>query len=92
MRVGLHSGQVLDAKGQGHQGQKTRLALRSPTRLAYEWYVLAASGCCCGTGGRAHFLAGEGWHRWRRAPTVVRRFGITHNARWAFGTGGGGVD
>jgi len=34
--------------------------LRSPTRLAYEWYALVASGCICGAGRRAHFLAGKG--------------------------------
>jgi len=33
---------LLEVKGQGHQGQKTRLVLRSPTQLAYEWYALAA--------------------------------------------------
>jgi len=73
-------------------GTKTRLALRSPTWLAYEWYALVASGCCCSAGGRAHFLAGEGWHRRRRGPRLVGRLGITHDARWAFRTGGGGVD
>ena len=39
---------------------KNRLALRSPTRLPYEWYARAANGYCCGAGGRAHFVAGEG--------------------------------
>jgi len=29
-------------KGQGHQGQKTRLALPTPPG-AYEWYTLAAN-------------------------------------------------
>jgi len=54
------SSPILEVKGQGHQGQKMRLALRSPTQLAYEWYALAASGCCCGASRRAHLLAGEG--------------------------------
>jgi len=43
MRVGLLSGQVfspLEIKGQGHEGQKMRLALRSPTRLPYKWYAV----------------------------------------------------
>jgi len=34
----------LEVKGQGHQGQKMHLVLLRPTRLAYEWYALAASG------------------------------------------------
>jgi len=67
MRVGLLSGQVsplLDIKGRRERsrspGTKTCLALRSPTRLPYKWYARAANGCCCGAGGRAHFMAGEG--------------------------------
>jgi len=63
MHVSLLCGQVffpLEVKGQGHRGQKTRLALRSPTRLPYEWYARAANGYCCGAGGRVHFVAGEG--------------------------------
>jgi len=46
------SSPILEVKG--HQGQKMRLALRSPTRRAYEWYALTASGCCCVAVGRAH--------------------------------------
>jgi len=37
------SSSILVVKGQGHQEQKTRLALSTPTRGAYEWYALAAS-------------------------------------------------
>ena len=84
MCVGLLSGHVLSHFGGQRSrspGTKTCLALRSPTWLAYEWYALAASGCCGSADGRAHFLASEGWHRWRRAPRLVRRFAITHEAR-----------
>ena len=35
---------MLEVKGQGHQGQKTRLALPRPTRHVYEWYALIATG------------------------------------------------
>ena len=48
-----------EVKCQGHQGHKTRLALRSPTRLAYEWYMRSLQA----PGGRAHFLAAEGRRR-----------------------------
>ena len=81
MHLGLLSGQVfspLEVKGQGHQGQKTRLALQSPTRLPYEWYVRTASDCCCGAGRCAHFLAGEGWNQRWCAPRL--------------GIGGSGID
>ena len=63
MRVGLYlhrSSPLLEIKGQGHQGQKTHLALRSLTRLPYEWYSRTENGCCCGACGRVHFVAGEG--------------------------------
>ena len=78
MHVGLLSGQVfspLEVRGQGHQGQKTHLVLRSPTRLPYEWYARAANGSCCGAGGQAHFVVGEGWHRRWRAPRLATRGG-----------------
>jgi len=42
MRVSLlpdRSSPLLKVKGQGHRRQKTRLELRSLTRLAYEWYA-----------------------------------------------------
>jgi len=39
IRIGLLPFPRSKVKGQGHQGQKTRLALRSPTRFLYEWYA-----------------------------------------------------
>jgi len=76
------SSPILEIKGQGHQGQKMRLALRSPTRLAYEWYARAANGCCCGASRRAHLLAGEGWHRRWRAPRLGTGVAASTKAVW----------
>jgi len=64
-----------------------RLALPRPTRLAYEWYALAASAMqqertSAFPGGRGVMACSDA--RWG--------FRIMHEARRAFGTGGGGVD
>jgi len=80
IRTGLLS---LEVKGQGHQGQKTHLVLRSPTRLPYEWYAHAASCCCCGAGGRVHLVVGKGWHWRRRAPRLgTGAAAATKAVRW----------
>jgi len=97
MRVRILSGQVFSHYGGRRskvnvtRNKKTRLALPTPTRMRTNGMrsLQAHAAAACGTGGRAHFLAGEGWHRRRRAARLVRGFGITHDTCWAFGTGAG---
>jgi len=54
---------LLEVKDQRSKSPETKNVVRAakpPPQLAYEWYALAASGCCCAAGRRAHFLAPRG--------------------------------